>query len=241
MIGHQPNNPKTTLPSSLDLPRPPPMQTNLIHLNTLTRSYLGSIFGENIDNNYEHAAKRCKVCFNHPANLALRLKEMPIESSFADLQSANSLQRPVSMVPLSPLYSQSANTQPNLTYLARTAVLASSECSTPDPFASGPYRPPQLVPSPQWNGSPVYTGSFMPTQAFSMLPIEIPCHYNGCNKTFPSKTRLDRHIVTHSGEKKYACLAADCDKKFSRRDNMLQHYRAHLVKVRYQRQKSDKK
>lgn len=54
------------------------------------------------------------------------------------------------------------------------------------------------------------------------------CTHQGCSKSFPSKSRLMRHMVIHSGVKPFQCLYPDCERAFSRRDNMLQHYRTHV-------------
>lgn len=58
------------------------------------------------------------------------------------------------------------------------------------------------------------------------------CPEKGCHKNFPCKSRLQRHIVIHSGEKPFPCLYEGCSKRFGRRDNMMQHYRIHLVSIK---------
>ncbi|ORX75030.1 hypothetical protein DL89DRAFT_219763, partial [Linderina pennispora] len=39
---------------------------------------------------------------------------------------------------------------------------------------------------------------------------------------------LSRHYRIHTGEKNYHCLYPGCTSRFSRQDNMMQHYRTHL-------------
>lgn len=53
------------------------------------------------------------------------------------------------------------------------------------------------------------------------------CPKRNCNKGFPSLSRVRRHYIVHTGHKPYKCLNPDCKKKFSRKDNMLQHFRNH--------------
>lgn len=53
------------------------------------------------------------------------------------------------------------------------------------------------------------------------------CPWNGCDKTFPSLSRIKRHYIIHTDIKPFKCLNPGCDRRFSRKDNMLQHYRVH--------------
>jgi uncharacterized Zn-finger protein len=57
------------------------------------------------------------------------------------------------------------------------------------------------------------------------------CEVDDCGKSFPSRSRLQRHAAVHSGEKPFLCLFKHCGRHFGRRDNMLQHYRTHVVRV----------
>lgn len=50
-----------------------------------------------------------------------------------------------------------------------------------------------------------------------------------CKKTFPSRSRMRRHYIIHTGAKPFKCLNSRCNKTFSRRDNMVQHYRGHCT------------
>ena len=51
-----------------------------------------------------------------------------------------------------------------------------------------------------------------------------------CTKTFTVLDNLNRHKLTHTGEKAYKCK--QCDKSFSRSDNMIEHLRRVHLKVR---------
>ncbi|ORD94855.1 Z561 [Enterospora canceri] len=53
------------------------------------------------------------------------------------------------------------------------------------------------------------------------------CPVSGCEKEFPSLSRIKRHYIIHTDIKPFKCKNKDCDRRFSRKDNMLQHYRTH--------------
>lgn len=55
------------------------------------------------------------------------------------------------------------------------------------------------------------------------------CIFHGCEKEFPSLSRMRRHYIIHTGVKPFKCINKECTKSFSRRDNMIQHYKAHCI------------
>lgn len=75
-----------------------------------------------------------------------------------------------------------------------------------------------------------YVPAYMTSQHALSAPIcttQYPCRYPGCNKAFPTRSRLTRHEIVHQGQKNFQCTYPGCPKRFSRKDNMLQHYRNH--------------
>lgn len=53
------------------------------------------------------------------------------------------------------------------------------------------------------------------------------CPWEGCDKSFPSLSRIKRHYIIHTDLKPFKCLNPGCNRRFSRKDNMHQHYRVH--------------
>ncbi|KAJ3035917.1 hypothetical protein HDV00_003318 [Rhizophlyctis rosea] len=51
-----------------------------------------------------------------------------------------------------------------------------------------------------------------------------------CDGDFSTSGHLARHRRIHTGVKPYVCLLEGCNKQFSRLDNMMQHYRSHMLK-----------
>ncbi|KMV66117.1 hypothetical protein M970_050590 [Encephalitozoon cuniculi EcunIII-L] len=53
------------------------------------------------------------------------------------------------------------------------------------------------------------------------------CPYEGCTMELPTLSRIKRHYIVHTKLRPFKCLNKDCNKRFSRKDNMLQHYKIH--------------
>ncbi|KAL6120820.1 hypothetical protein NUSPORA_02384 [Nucleospora cyclopteri] len=56
---------------------------------------------------------------------------------------------------------------------------------------------------------------------------QFQCPVQECAKEFPSLSRIKRHFIIHTDIKPFKCKNKGCDRRFSRKDNMLQHYRMH--------------
>ena len=68
------------------------------------------------------------------------------------------------------------------------------------------------------------------TETLPQSPQKIhKCMVEGCQKIFPTKSRLNRHSIVHSGNKPFKCQFSKCNKVFSRKDNMLQHFKSHGI------------
>ena len=53
------------------------------------------------------------------------------------------------------------------------------------------------------------------------------CGAAGCGKGFRLKTDLNRHLLTHTGERPFRCTAPGCSKSFSQHSNLKRHMRTH--------------
>lgn len=51
--------------------------------------------------------------------------------------------------------------------------------------------------------------------------------YGDCHMVFTRSEHLARHARKHTGEKPFKCIMPDCNKMFSRFDNMMQHTQTH--------------
>eukprot|EP01135_Chromosphaera_perkinsii_P004018 Nk52_evm31s266 gene=Nk52_evmTU31s266 len=49
------------------------------------------------------------------------------------------------------------------------------------------------------------------------------CTWKNCNKLFPERFKMERHMLSHTGEKPHQCQFPDCGKEFSRQDRLAQH------------------
>ena len=53
------------------------------------------------------------------------------------------------------------------------------------------------------------------------------CPFKGCTKTFYEKTNWLCHQKVHDGEKEHSCES--CDKKFTRKDQLIIHQESHVI------------
>lgn len=51
------------------------------------------------------------------------------------------------------------------------------------------------------------------------------CKFENCPVSFPTYSRILRHAIIHTGIRPFKCLRKECERNFSRKDNMMQHYR----------------
>ncbi|KAI9101217.1 hypothetical protein DFS34DRAFT_578440, partial [Phlyctochytrium arcticum] len=71
----------------------------------------------------------------------------------------------------------------------------------------------------------ICVGPFVPTILSRKKASQV------ADSTFEYSGHLARHVKIHSGEKPFSCPLPGCTSRFSRHDNMLQHYRAHMRKL----------
>lgn len=53
------------------------------------------------------------------------------------------------------------------------------------------------------------------------------CPYEGCEKIYPQKCRLEIHIRTHTGIRPFKCEYEGCNKTFNEKGNLYTHQRKH--------------
>ncbi|KAI9206013.1 uncharacterized protein BJ171DRAFT_422371, partial [Polychytrium aggregatum] len=58
------------------------------------------------------------------------------------------------------------------------------------------------------------------------LPLD-QSTWAGCGKSFSTSGHLSRHTRIHLNIKPFCCPFPDCSSRFSRQDNMRQHYKIH--------------
>jgi len=53
------------------------------------------------------------------------------------------------------------------------------------------------------------------------------CSWLHCGKRFSRSDELQRHVRTHTGDKRFECL--DCGRRFTRSDHLQKHARTHVA------------
>lgn len=51
-----------------------------------------------------------------------------------------------------------------------------------------------------------------------------PCKHPGCGKGFPDKTKYNRHMANHSNQRPHKCKHPGCNKSFKVTDQMNKHF-----------------
>ncbi|ODQ64697.1 hypothetical protein NADFUDRAFT_52324 [Nadsonia fulvescens var. elongata DSM 6958] len=146
-----------------------------------------------------------------PISAMLRLNETPTPSYTPAVDSGFSTRQPVpGLTPANPM------TPPSATSRVATSPLVS-------PLESGPDSPSMM------KSVPVHLPASPGPMAGGASPKKrYPCF---CGRTFSTSGHLTRHARIHTGEKNHICPFDNCEARFSRHDNCMQHYRTHLTEA----------
>ncbi len=55
----------------------------------------------------------------------------------------------------------------------------------------------------------------------------IRCEHEGCNKSFRNSHHLKSHVLSHTGERPYACSDSGCGRTFAKRNSWKLHLSKH--------------
>ncbi|XP_077345932.1 uncharacterized protein LOC143989596 isoform X2 [Lithobates pipiens] len=91
-----------------------------------------------------------------------------------------------------------------------------------NPTTSNVHPAPHSVDGPSYSSYPEEPQT---VRDGAVLPTEKSFSCTECGKCFPSKSKLDVHIRSHTGEKPFSC--SECGKCFSDKSNLYRHKRLH--------------
>ncbi|EPZ36645.1 hypothetical protein ROZALSC1DRAFT_26649 [Rozella allomycis CSF55] len=79
-----------------------------------------------------------------------------------------------------------------------------------------------------YNENYEYSGQEFKYDDSTIAPYAIKNQPYGGKRAFTCRNHLVRHQRIHTGEKPFQCEFKGCTKRFSRKDNMITHYKGHF-------------